>query len=344
MNRFAFLISLSALSLQLYPGADPGSHHPPEKSEIIPLPDHQVSFQIDGLEKTRWHFDEKYPRPFFYPFNGPSGVSLTRMGHPGAQNHDHHRSIWFAHNQVNGLDFWADGKGPTIRQKFWYRYRDGNEEAIMASALGWYDAEGTELMEQDLVVAAIPLENNEHLLEIQITLRPAAGQEKVELGKTNFGFLAVRVAKTISNYFGGGQLTNEQGQAGEPTLFGQPSRWMDYSGHVVAGVGENRQSVEEGITYFDHPENPRYPTAWHVRSDGWMGASFCLKEGYRIDAGSSLTLRYLLHAHGGSYDAKRASSVAKDFEKRPGFEFTKSNQANRQFEVWRIGSKPEAEE
>ncbi|MFP6902652.1 MAG: DUF6807 family protein, partial [Verrucomicrobiia bacterium] len=59
--------------------------------QIVPLPDNQASLQIDGVERTRWHFDAKYPRPFFYPFNGPSGETLTRMGHPGAPNHDHHR-------------------------------------------------------------------------------------------------------------------------------------------------------------------------------------------------------------------------------------------------------------
>ena len=37
----------------------------------------------------------------------PSGATLTRIGHPGAENHDHHRSVWFAHHKVNGLDFWS---------------------------------------------------------------------------------------------------------------------------------------------------------------------------------------------------------------------------------------------
>jgi hypothetical protein len=322
---------------------EPRENYEPDRAALIPLPDHQVSFEIDGVETTRWHFDEKYPRPFFYPFNGPSGVSLTRMGHPGAQNHDHHRSIWFAHNKVNGLDFWADGTGTSIRQKHWYRYRDGKDEAVMASALGWYDAEGSELMQQDLVAANIPLEGGEYLLEIQITMRPGEGKEKVELDKTNFGFLAVRVAKSLSQYFGGGEISNSEGQSGEELIFGKPARWMDYSGPVAAGKGENRKTVTEGITFFDHPGNPRYPNAWHVRSDGWMGASFCLAEGYTITKDASLTLRYLLHAHRGEYNAESAESVAAAFATRPGFEMGKSKQPHRQYEVWRIGAKPEAE-
>ncbi len=319
----------------------------PERVELIPLPDHQVTFQIDGREVTRWHFDPKYPRPFFYPFNGPSGSTLTRMGHPGAQDHDHHRSIWFAHHKVNGLNFWADGTGTAIRQKHWYRYRDGKNEAVMASHLGWYDTEGKEIMEQDLVAATLPLENGEHLLEIQITMRPTGGREKVTLDQTNFGFLAVRVAKSLSHSFGGGQLTNSEGLVGEKAIFGKTARWMDYSGPIAvrrADSGSARSVATEGITYFDHPENPRYPTAWHVRSDGWMGAAFCLGEGYTITREAPLTLRYLLHTHAGAYDTDRAAVVAGAFAQRRGFEIAKSKQPHRQFEVWRLDEKPAAEE
>lgn len=341
------LLSLAYSIILLLPPAAEGQDmtaYVPDRVELIPLPDNQVSFQVDGLEATRWHFDPKYPRPFFYPFNGPSGGTLTRMGHPGAQNHDHHRSIWFAHHKVNGLNFWAEGTGTAIRQKYWYRYRDGDKEAVMASVLGWYDAEGKEIMEQDLVAATIPLENGEHLLEIQITMRPAAGREKVVLDQTNFGFLAVRVAKTLSHTFGGGQLTSSEGLVGEEAIFGKPARWMDYSGPVPTGTGPGRGTTTEGITYFDHPENPRYPTAWHVRSDGWMGAAFCLAEAHTITSDTPLTLRYLLHAHGGGYDPDRAASVADDFAQRRGFEIAKSKQPHRQFEVWRLGEKPAAEE
>ncbi len=77
------------------------------RCQIVPLAAHQVSIQIDGEEKLRWNAGRDYPRPFFFPFNGPSGHSLTRMGHPGAPNHDHHQSVWFAHNKVLGIDFWA---------------------------------------------------------------------------------------------------------------------------------------------------------------------------------------------------------------------------------------------
>lgn len=339
-------VVLSGSLMILFPGSASGAdesakEYQPDRCELIPLPEHQVSFQIDGVEKTRWHFGEEYPRPFFYPFHGPSGVSLTRMGHPGAQNHDHHRSVWFAHVDVEGVNFWADTSDGQVRQKFWYRYRDGDEECVMASVTGWFDGEGTELMEQDIVAALRPMEGEEHALEIQITMRPPAGRESIELGRTNFGFFAVRVSKTLSHYFGGGQLTDSEGRVGEKEIFEKRARWMDYSGPVTVGTGTGRKVVTEGITYFDHPDNPRHPTHWHVRSDGWMGAAFNHAEAFTIESSSPLVLRYLLHAHADGYNAEKAAEVAEAFAKRPGFEVGKPTQPHRQYEVWRTGSKPE---
>ncbi len=307
-----------------------------KRCEVQPLPGDQVSLTIDGLEKTRWHFGAGYPRPFFYPFNGPSGTSLTRMGHPGAENHDHHRSVWFAHNDVAGADFWSDNTDSQVRQKFWYAYQDGDDEALMASVCGWYDGSDKELMEQDIVAALIPMDDGEHALEIQITMRPPAGVESVELGKTNFGFLAVRVAKTLSSHFGGGTISNSEGQQGEEQIFGKPARWMDYSGPIAIGTGADRHAVTEGITYFDHPANPRYPTHWHVRQDGWMGASFCFQDGYTITPDMPLTLRYLLYAHRGAYDQAKAEAVHGAFAKRPGFQIAKSKRPHRQYDVGRV--------
>jgi hypothetical protein len=62
--------------------------------QVVPQPDDQLSFQVEGAERVRWHFGGRYPRPFFFPLAGPSGRTLTRMGHPAAPDHDHHRSLW----------------------------------------------------------------------------------------------------------------------------------------------------------------------------------------------------------------------------------------------------------
>jgi hypothetical protein len=270
---------------------------PGPRCTLLPLPDHQVSFRVGGAERLRWHFGPQYPRPFFYPLVGPaSGESLTRMGHPGAPDHDHHRSVWFAHEKVSGVNFWSDTTAARVRQKQWLAYQDGEDEAAMAVRLAWVDGhDPKELLEQDLFAAVAPGADGGTLLEIQTVFRPTA--ESLEFGKSNFGFFAVRVSKALSAFFGGGTLTNSGEQPG---------------GH------------KEGVTYFDHPTNPGHPSAWHVREDGWMVASVCFAAARTTTRKEPLTLRYLLHAHRGPLDAKRADEVFRAFDKRPPFELVKA--------------------
>jgi hypothetical protein len=298
------------------------------RCQVIPLADHQVAFLVDGKERLRWHFGPNYPRPFFFPLIGPSGQALTRMGHPGAPDHDHHRSIWFAHNKVLGIDFWGDTGTARIRQKTWLCYQDG-DEGLLACRLGWYDGhDPKELLEQELVAVVRPGPGaGETLVELQATFRPTA--DSLEFGQTNFGFLAVRVAKELSAYFGGGVLTGSTGDKGEPALFGKPAKWMDYSGPVLP-------DRIEGITYFDHPDNPGHPASWHVREDGWMGASACRNGPLTTTKMKPLTLRYLLWAHAGPLDAKKAEEVFADFVKLAAFSVRKSTKKHTAFEATRV--------
>ena len=291
------------------------------RCQALPLPDYQVSFQIDGQERLRWHYGTHYPRPFFYPLPGPSGQSLTRMGHPGDFSHEHHRSIWFAHHDVLGNDFWSDRTTARVRQESWLVYHDGPDEAAMAVNLGWFDGHDAKLLEQELIVgvreAELPeqLSRGETLIELQATFRPTG--QTLTLGKTNFGMLAVRVAKHISEFFGGGKLTDSEGRQTEAEIFGKRATWMDYSGPVT-------EDQTEGVTYFDHPANPGHPAHWHVREDGWMGASLCFAGPIDLKRDEPLTLRYLLHAHSGPIDAGFANRQFERFAASPRYELQPS--------------------
>lgn len=298
------------------------------RCQILPLPDQQAAVLIDGSERLRWHFGKQYPRPFFYPLNGPRGSSLTRMGHPGAENHDHHRSAWFAHHKVLGISFWSDSTDARIEQLNWYVYEDRDDAAIMAMRLGWYDGHDPQpLLTQEVIARIAPAPVTwggvakgvgETLLDVHTKFVPTA--DSLEFQQTNFGFFAVRVAKNLSEHFGGGKLTDSHGRVGEKAIFGKTAAWMDYSGPVPPANVEERANAEppwEGITYFDHPSNADHPTHWHVRSDGWMGASACFAKSRVTTKEQPLSLRYRLHVHNGPVDAERAKLVQADFAKQP---------------------------
>ncbi|MCA8997307.1 MAG: PmoA family protein [Planctomycetaceae bacterium] len=306
------------------------------RCEAIPVPDHAFSLRVDGIERTRWHFAPTYPGPFFYPLLGPSGEPLTRMGHPGAQNHDHHRSVWFAHNKVMGIDFWSMNMPGTIRQHLWYVLEDGDDACGMAVELHWLDGHDPRpLLKQELVAFLRPLDGGEYTLDLQSTFRPTAAE--LELEMTNFGFFAIRVAKSLSGHFGGGTITGSSGKQGESELFGTPNAWMDYSGPVpVVQDDGSRTDVVEGITCFDHPQNPNHPAKWHVREDGWMGPSVCRDSAILVQRDEPLVLRYLLHVHSGPVEPARTNQLAADWLSWLDYRVVKSSRPHRQFEIERL--------
>lgn len=300
----------------------------PPRCEVIPLPDQQFSLRIEGREVACWNASPAAPRPFLFPVLGPSGACLTRMGHPGAPNHDHHRSIWFAHNKLLGIDFWSEDTAARIRQTGWLVLEDG-PRAVMAVTLGWFDGHDPQpLLEQETILVLQPLADGEYLLDWQLRFTPRSAQ--LEFQQTNFGFLAVRVAKSISAVFGGGQLTDSEGRTGEKAIFAQAAKWVDYSGPVVTA---EQRTVMEGITYLDYPGNLTYPSHWHVRDDGWMGCAPCLKQGIVIEKEQPLELRYAMHIHSGQVDANRVTEVLKVWSQIPRWRTRKGSKPHHQFEL-----------
>ncbi|MER3416838.1 MAG: hypothetical protein C4297_11590 [Gemmataceae bacterium] len=297
------------------------------RCQIVPQANFEVAFLVEGRERLRWHYGPQYPRPFFWPLIGPSGYHMTRLGHPGAPDHEHHRSIWFGHHKVSGVDFWSEKSRAHIRQKGWLAYEEGDQECVMAVLLGWYDGhDPKELLEQQLIAAVRPFGQGELQIEVQSTFIPQASV--LEFGKTNFGFLGVRVAKHLSVYFAGGYITNSNGLQNEKSVFGQPARWVDYSGFTPA-------ELLEGIAYYDHPANPRHPTPWHVREDGWLCASLCMNEPITTTRDRPLILRYLLFVHRGGAEPNRLDYVFNEFKATTHYTVEKSTRQHVHYTIRR---------
>ena len=305
--------------------------HNVPRCQFTPLASHQTSVSIDDREILRWNFGDDYPRPFFFPVVAPSGALLTRMGHPGAPDHDHHQWIWFAHHKVMGIDFWGNASGAIIRQLQWLAYDDGDEACSMAVELGWFDGhDPAPLLKQELICEVQPLAaKNEFTLELQSRFVPVS--QSLEFEKTNFGFLAIRVARSISAVFGGGVLTGSGGAQTEKNLFEQSARWIDYSGAT------NREGNQiERITFFDHPSNPGQPTTWHVRDDGWLCASPCMKSSIMTTKQEPLMLRYLLHVHSGALNPEQADALHTDFNAQPAMSVVKGTKPHTRSQVDRV--------
>jgi hypothetical protein len=282
---YAFLIL--AMTAGLW--AQNAQTKPVPRMQVIPLPYHQASFQRNGLETTRYHFGQELHRPFLFPIIGPSGRSLTRMGHPhDPESHSHHNSVWISHNDVSGTSFWSDTGDGKIRHKRIVKFEDADKSASMITENEWLTKQGKVLLLETRKITVLPLENHEWLMIIDLEFK--ANNSEIILGKTPFGMIGVRMAKTIGVNDGGGMIRNSEGGINEKEILWKKAKWVDYAGPITKDkIG--------GITLFDHPNNPNFPSYFHVRNDGWMGASLTFDGPKEITPEKPLRLRYGLYIH-----------------------------------------------
>jgi hypothetical protein len=296
MNLTRKIFALVLFAIPLAPVH--GQPKAPPLTQAVPLPYQQVEFHHDGIALTRYHYSPTLKRPFLYPIRGPSGWSLTRMGHPhDPEGHSHHNSVWVAHNDVNGVVFWGDkGKGRIVQQKL-EKLADADAEASLTVLNAWIDQDKqkTLLLERRRITVQ-PLDKGEWLLLLDLQLETNTKGDEVTFGKTPFGLVGVRLAKSIGVNDGGGTIRNSDGKVNEKEVLWKSAKWVDYSG-AIRRIGE--RITIEGITLMDHPNNPNHPTVFHVRNDGWMGASLTFADPRKLQADKPLRLRYGLYVHAG---------------------------------------------
>lgn len=275
----------------------------------------KLKVEINGELFTEYNFED-VPRPYFYPVIGPSGENITRHwpmkeGENEEHDHPHHRSLWFAHGNVNGQDFWSEEKGfGRIGHDKFLMIISGPEVGVIKSRNNWAAANG-KVVCTDSRIHRFYNRPGCKMMDFEITIEASEGE--VRLGDTKEGTMAIRVAETmrLKGKAGEGHIVNSEGLRDGET-WGKRAAWCDYYGPV------NGQIV--GVAIFDHPANLRHPTWWHVRDYGLFAANpfgIHFFEGkaegigdITIAAGESLTLRYRFYFHKGN---EKEADVAKHY-------------------------------
>jgi hypothetical protein len=277
----------------------------------------RLRVEIDGQLFTEYFFKD-VPRPYCYPLIGPGGVAMTRdwpmKNTPGEEHdHPHHRSLWFAHGAINGQDFWSEQKafGKTVHQDF-LEIKSGKKTGVIRSRNKWVAADGTVVCTDERTLRFFaPDHPNEQLLDFDITLFASNGD--LTFGDTKEGTMAVRLAETmrLKGKVGQGHIVNSAGVRDGQT-WGKRADWCEYHGPV--------EGKTVGIAIFDHPQNPRHPTWWHVRDYGLFAANPFGQHDFEslpdktagnltVPAGKSITFRYRFYLHAG--DEQQANVAAK---------------------------------
>ena len=265
----------------------------------------KLRIEINGELFTEYNYQD-VPRPFFYPVIGPTGASVTRnwpmkdIDPDEAKDHPHHKSLWFTHGDVNGIDFWTDGdrKGKIVHDKF-LKISSGPDVGEFVGKNRWIAPDG-KLVCTDTRTHRIYNRPDCKMMDLEITIHASEG--KVVFGDTKEGSMAIRLAPTmrVEGKVGKGHIVNSEGDHDKPA-WGKRAAWCDYYGPVEG------QTV--GVAIFDHPSNPKHPTWWHVRTYGLFAANPFGVHNFEnkpagtgditIPAGESLAFKYRFYFHKG---------------------------------------------
>src|SRR5688572_13222399 len=111
----------------------------------------KVTIKIDGKLFAEYLSDSG-GKPVVWPIIGPTGHAMTRA-YPMEKmagektDHIHHRSLWFTHGDVNGVDFWLEGaKGGKQKHKEFVRVQ-GGDKAEIVTRNDWLSPQGSKVLE-----------------------------------------------------------------------------------------------------------------------------------------------------------------------------------------------------
>ncbi len=277
----------------------------------------KVRVAIDGELFTEYVY-EGYAKPILYPVIGPFGNRLTRdyqmkRGTAGeAEDHPHHRSIFFTHGEVNDDNFWHESKtaGKIVQDKL--------VKTAVVDGVGVIEATHKSIGKKgepvctDTTVYRFGTVGESRFIDIDITVQATNGD--VTFKDTKEGTMGIRTCPELrlKGKVAKGQAVNSAGGSGKG-IWGKAAAWLDYYGPVNGKV--------VGIAIMDHPTNLRHPTTWHARDYGLIaanpfGLSYFQKKkrgtgNFTIKSGESQRFRYRFLLHPG--DTKEAG-VDKQFK------------------------------
>ncbi len=264
----------------------------------------RVSVFVDNELFTEY-ITTGYEKPILYPIIGPDGIGMTRnypmkKGVAGeAEDHPHHKSIWFGHMDVNGENFWASGPkaGTTVQTKIAV---EGNTIRCNNNLVG---SDG-KLVATDSREIRFEADGDTRFIDYSVTYH--ASEVDLVFGDNKDGQMGIRMHQNLElKAPHTGQAVNSTGVTTKE-IWGKRANWIDYWGEVDGKV--------VGIAMFDHPTNFRYPTWWHARDYGLLSANPFGRQDFegekaesgahKLTKGESLTFKHRFVFHRG--DAQQA--------------------------------------
>ena len=293
-----------------------------------------IDVLIDDVHFTSYHFSDEWKKPFLWPVIAEGGFHVTRdypadpEGTPEeARDHIHHKSIWSAYGEVNDVDCWGEGDGSGYQTVLDVTFGSGDAYGWIKSKNVWQDKDKKDIISEEREYRFYATPEKGRLIDVNVVFTANKGDVTFVDTKEG-GLVAVRMSHLMTKR--AAEITNSHGDTGEPKCWGKPSPWCDYSADIE-GFGYR------GITVFDNPGNLRYPTSWHVRGYGLMGANafgysyfgekphnkgLVPENGdYKFKKDEVLSFNYRVYVHSGDVEEAKVADRFADYATPPKVSF-----------------------
>lgn len=291
---------------------------PPVAVELVP---DRAIITAAGQPFAEYRFHSGH-QPVIGPIHGPDGQAMTRQYPLGEKlasekdDHPHHRSLWFNHGSVNGLDFWMEPKegdaGPQIKLRTIAVMDDEPADAktCIETTNDWLN--GYKKICEDDRHICFSADKWGRWIDFTVTLKASEGE--LVLGDTKEGSFGLRVPGEFDvDAKRGGVIRNSHGQL-NGDAWGRSAEWVDYHGAI--------DGKPAGIVVFDMPDSFRHPARWHVRTYGLFAANPFGSADFpagdapqgevRLAKGEELKLHYRVLFYSGERTAEQLAEIYRE--------------------------------
>lgn len=201
------------------------------------------------------------------------------------KDHIHHRSLWFNHGDVNGVDFWGPDRGQILQQGVFSITEEAHRVAVKVFTAWVPQPNETPLCVdiRTITFGVIPARPEIRFIDYDVKL--SAYVDEVTLADTKEGTFGYRTpgtmdvdAKERSAKWGGHILNSERDE--DEAAWGKRASWVDYYGPVPKRLSDAELAsvdrgdldaiplTDAGVDIMNHPAGFRYPSWYHVRTYG----------------------------------------------------------------------------
>jgi hypothetical protein len=247
----------------------------------------RIDITIGDKPFTSYYYGGELTKPILVPVRTPSGIEVSRR-YPlaevegGSMDHEHHVGIFFAVDQVNGVNFWRNAATPPqIRHGEITQMTGGAGQGQLSTICHWIDDKDQILLEEKRSMVFLAGEyDDEYAIDFSIDL--TAKNQEVLFEDIEEGMFAIRLSDYLresdagavlhagdsipkEHIAGTGRYFSSNGDETAKNVWGKRARWV-----ALQGVRKGRVV---GVAILNHPASINYPTYWHARGYGLFSAN-----------------------------------------------------------------------